>query len=109
MSEVKRLKGIPDGDELLDRVGPLELAAHDFRITLTEDRLNRDHVNTERIAVETHRQAGVEVRNVMQRDKGKNPEDLPTAPSIKALVRRHRRQIASATQELSSPQLMEGE
>jgi hypothetical protein len=68
-------------------------------ITLTEDRLNRDHVTTEHVAVETHRKGGEEVRSVMQRDKGKNPEDLPTAPSIKALVRRHRKQLESATQE----------
>lgn len=100
VTDVKRHKGIRDNDELLDRVGPLELAAHDFRITLTEDRLNRDHVSSEQIACETHRKAGEEVRSVMQRDKGKKPEDLPPAPSIKALVRRHRKQVEKATQHL---------
>lgn len=40
ITEVKQKKGIPVNEELLDRVDPLELAAHDFRITLTEDRLN---------------------------------------------------------------------
>src|SRR5450755_623957 len=47
VSEAKHYKGIPPSEELLDRVGPLELAAHDFRIKLTEERLNRDTVTTE--------------------------------------------------------------
>jgi DNA-damage-inducible protein D len=93
VSEVKRRKGIPDAEELLDRIGPLELSAHDFRITLTEDRLNRENVNTEADAIATHRMVGSDVRAVMQKEDGKKPEDLPIAPSIKKIVQKHRKQI----------------
>jgi len=99
VADVKRTKGIPESDELLDRVGPLELAAHDFRITLTEDRLDRERISTEEHAICTHRQVGTEVRSVMQRDKGKKPEDLPPAPSIKNLVRKQRAATAGPTQK----------
>jgi len=93
VSDVKQLKGIPDGEELLDRIGPLELSAHDFRITLTEDRLNREDVHTEADAINTRRTVGREVRAVMQKEDGKKPEDLPIAPSIKQMVQKHRKQI----------------
>jgi hypothetical protein len=93
LDEVKHHKGIPPGDELLDRVGPLELAAHDFRITLTEDCLNRDSVKSEKHAIQTHRKVGEEVRDVIKRDNGASPENLPVAPSIKRLVNRERKQL----------------
>ena len=93
ITDVKRHKGIAQGEELLDRVGPLELAAHDFRITLTEDRLNREGVNSEGHAILTHKKAGQEVRAVMQREDGKKPEDLPVAASIKKLVHKRRKEI----------------
>jgi DNA-damage-inducible protein D len=54
LADVKRRKGIPDQEELLDNIGRLELSAHDFRATLTEHRLNRDSVKSERAAIETH-------------------------------------------------------
>jgi hypothetical protein len=31
----------------------------------------------------------------MQKDNGKNPEDLPAVPSIKNIVRKHRKQLTS--------------
>jgi DNA-damage-inducible protein D len=95
IAEIKQHKGIAASEELLDRVGPLELAAHDFRITLTEERLNRDSVRTEGHAISTHKQAGSEVRAIMQKDDGKNPEDLPVDTSIKRLVHQHRKQIGN--------------
>lgn len=93
LSEVKQHKGIPAEEELLDRVGPLELSAHEFRINLTEDRLNRNGVNSEGHAISTHKEVGREVRALMQKEEGKKPEDLPAAPSIKKLVNRQRKAI----------------
>ncbi len=97
LAEVRRERGVPDNDELLDRVGPLELAAHDFRITLTEDRLNRDSVKSEQHAMLTHRKVGEEVREVIRRDNGKSPENLPLAPSIRKFVNRERKKLKDAT------------
>jgi DNA-damage-inducible protein D len=94
LAEVKQQRNIPASDDLLDRVGPLELAAHDFRITLTEDRLNRDSVKSEQRAIDTHHRVGVEVRSLIKHDKGQGPEGLPIAPSIKRLVVRERKQLS---------------
>lgn len=85
-----------DSDELLDRVGRLELSALDFRATLTEERLKRDDVKTEYRANETHRSVGQEVPAVMVRDNGVTPEDLPIEPSITPLVRKERKKIKDA-------------
>jgi DNA-damage-inducible protein D len=93
LSDVKTRKGLLPNEDLLDNVGRLELSAHDFRSTLTEHRLNRDDVRTEQRAIETHRAVGQQVRNVMMRDNGVRPEDLPKEPSIKRLVQKHRKQI----------------
>lgn len=89
-------QGLDPSQELLDHVGRLELSAHDFRATLTEERLNRDMVKTEQRAIDTHRAIGREVRQVMMRDNGVKPEDLPTEPSITKLVRQQRKQIKDA-------------
>jgi DNA-damage-inducible protein D len=91
LSEVKALKGLSPADEILDHVGPLELSAHEFKANLTEQRLNRDHVKTEQRAIETHRSVGSEVRQLMVKDHGVRPEDLPTEPSIKRLVQKQQR------------------
>ena len=96
LAEIKRYKNVPDGDELLDRVGPLELSAHDFRATLTEERLNRDSVKSETHAIQTHLKVGQEVRELIKRDNGKTPESLPLAPSIKKLINREKRQLKDA-------------
>jgi DNA-damage-inducible protein D len=93
---VKEYKSIAQDEELLDRIGSLELSAHDFRIKVTEDRLNNSDVRAEDHAINTHRQVGAEVRSIMQKDNGKSPEDLPPAPSIRKLVQKHRRQIKAA-------------
>jgi len=96
VGDVKAYKGIPLAEDLLDRIGSLELSAHDFRIKVTEDRLKKSSVRSEEHAINTHQQVGSEVRAVMQKENGKNPEDLPPARSIKKLVQQQRKQIEAA-------------
>jgi len=96
LGDVKARKGLKQADDLLDRAGRLELAANDFRITLTEERLNRDEVRTESQAISTHKEVGNEVRATMVRNKGIRPEDLPVEPSIKPLVQKQRRILKDA-------------
>jgi DNA-damage-inducible protein D len=96
VAELKTRRGLSPSEELLDRVGRLELSALDFRATLTEERLKRDDVKTEYRANETHRSVGQEVRDVMVRDNGVTPEDLPIEPSITPLVRKERKKIKDA-------------
>jgi DNA-damage-inducible protein D len=93
LSEVKAIKQIPPSEDLLDNISRLELSAHDFRATLAEHRLNRDGVNDERRAIETHRDAGEQVRGVLMQHNGVAPERLKAEPSIKRLVQKHRREL----------------
>jgi DNA-damage-inducible protein D len=86
LSDIKRKKGIGEKENLLDRAGRTELAANEFRITQTEEKLIRDKVDTESHAIITHREVGQEVRNVIRRIGGRMPEDLPPEESIKKLV-----------------------
>lgn len=44
VSDLKKRKKIHEKEDLLDNVGRLELAANEFRITLTEERLQKDAV-----------------------------------------------------------------
>jgi DNA-damage-inducible protein D len=97
LSDVKVRKGLTRNDELLDHLGRLELSAHDFRANLTEERLNRESIKDEGRAIETHRKVGQHVREVMMRDNGVRPEDLPTEPSIKKLVLREQRRIRNSS------------
>lgn len=86
LSDIKMRKGIPPNEDLLDRAGRTELAANEFRITQTEGKLVRDGVTLERDAINTHKNVGREVRNVIKKLGGKMPEDLPPEESIKKLT-----------------------
>lgn len=59
-------------------MGSEELAANLFRITQTESKLKRDKVKTEGIANETHYTIGKNIREVIAKNGGIMPEDLPT-------------------------------
>jgi len=93
VAEIKQRKGIPKKENLLDRVDRAELAANEFRITQTEQKLQRGQIKGERAATETHREVGKEVRNTIQKIGGTPPEDLPSAPSIKELEKAKKRRL----------------
>jgi DNA-damage-inducible protein D len=101
LASVKVHKGLGVKEELLDRVGELELSAHDFKARLTTHRLTRNNVKNEADAIDTHRKVGREVRDAIERDNGVKPESLPIEPSIKPLVQKHKRQIKKAQQKLN--------
>lgn len=91
--EIKKRKSIRKNEDLLDRAGRTELAANEFRITQTEDKLSRDKINTERAAIETHKNVGREIRNAINKLGGTMPEDLAAEPSIKLLERERRKKL----------------
>lgn len=86
LTEIKAKKGLKLKENLLDCVGHTELAANEFRITQTKDKLIRDGVNGEQAAIDTHRNVGSEIRNVIKKLGGTMPEDLPAEESIKKLT-----------------------
>ncbi|HEX4311641.1 MAG TPA: DNA damage-inducible protein D [Acidobacteriaceae bacterium] len=82
---IKIKKKIPEKDDLLDCIGPTELAANEFRATLAEDVLRTKGIREETKAIDTHRAVGVHVRETIKKAGGTMPENLPAAPSIKKL------------------------
>ncbi len=93
LSDIKKRKGISVNEDLLDRASRTELAANEFRITQTEDKIIRERVSGEPSAIETHMQVGREVRNTIKKLGGKMPEDLPAETSIKKLVQKQKKEI----------------
>lgn len=92
VSDVKRKKGISSGDDLLDCAGRAELAANEFRITQTEQKLVREAVKGETSAINTHFRVGKEVRKAIENLGGTMPEELPKEPSIKRIIAKRKRQ-----------------
>lgn len=90
LTEVERDKGIKRGD-LLDRAGSTELAANLFRITQTDEKLQKDNVQGEREAANTHNMVGGKVRQTIKDIGGELPEKLPAEQHIKELKKELKR------------------
>lgn len=90
-------KQVPEGEDLLDCINPTELAANEFRVTQTEDKLKREGFAGEQRAIETHFAVGKKVRKTIEELGGIMPEDLPAAPSIKKLAAQHDRAVKKLT------------
>jgi DNA-damage-inducible protein D len=86
--QIKDRKRIPPKEQLMDRMGTTELAANQFRMTQTRDKLAREKVRDQGQAIQAHNQVGKEVRQAIQRIGGTLPEDLPPAEHIKRLAKR---------------------
>jgi len=86
--DIKTRKRIPPKEQLMDRMGTTELAANQFRMTQTRDKLAREKIRDQQRAIDTHKQVGKEVRDAIQRIGGTLPENLPPAEHIKQVQRR---------------------
>jgi len=85
---IKAKKAIPDKDNLLDRMNATELAANQFRMTQTRDKLARDGISNQARAIQVHEQVGKEVRQAIERIGGTPPEKIPPAEHIKEVEKR---------------------
>jgi DNA-damage-inducible protein D len=102
VADIKERKQIDQHEELLDRMGRAELAANDFRITQTEERLRREEAVGQTKAIETHHQVGKTVRKAIEEIGGTMPENLAPEPSLKPLLdakRRKRKRLPPQTGE----------
>ncbi|MBE7414612.1 MAG: DNA damage-inducible protein D [Deltaproteobacteria bacterium] len=86
--EIKSFKGVSEKENLLDRMGTTELAANQFRMTQTRDKLARERVHNQQKAIKTHEEVGKEVRAAIQRIGGTLPENIPAAEHIKNVEER---------------------
>ena len=98
--DIKTRKHIPEKDNLMDRMNATELAANQFRMTQTRDKLARDTIRDQQQAVHTHEQVGKEVRDAIKRIGGTPPESIPPAEHIKEVEKR----IKAATPKLELDQ-----
>ena len=94
---IKQRKAIPEKDNLLDRMNATELAANQFRMTQTRDKLARDRVGSQAHAIQTHEQVGKEVRDAIKRIGGTLPENIPPAEHIKEVEKRVKTAIPKLT------------
>lgn len=78
--EIRKKKGLGK-DKILDRAGPTELAANLFRITQTDDKLQKEIDDGRKIgeeaATDTHYTVGKIVRETIKKIGGEMPENLP--------------------------------
>lgn len=85
---IKQRKGIAKKENLMDRMDTTELAANQFRMTQTRDKLARERVNSQQQAIRTHETVGREVREAIKRIGGTMPENIPPAEPISAVEKR---------------------
>lgn len=79
MDEVRRMKGLPEGAQILDYAGSEELAANLFRITQTAAALRRQAAPNEMTATNTHVRVARAVRQAIEISENPRPEELPPA------------------------------
>ena len=76
--DIAKRKGLRYREDILDNMGSDELIANLFRISQTEQKLRKDNIKTEKEANDTHYTIGKNIREVIAKNGGTMPEDLPT-------------------------------
>ena len=89
--DIAKRKGLRYREAILDNMGSDELIANLFRISQTEQKLKKDNIKTEKEANETHYTIGKNIREVIAKNGGTMPEDLPTPEkSLKQLEKENK-------------------
>ncbi len=92
--DIAKRKGLRYREDILDNMGSEELAANLFRITQTESRLKKDNICSEKEANKTHYNIGKNIREVIEKNGGTMPEDLPTPKkSLKQLEKENKKTL----------------
>lgn len=76
--DIAKRKGLRYREDILDNMGSEELAANLFSITQTESKLKKDNIYGEKEANKTHYNIGKNIREVIAKNGGTMPEELPT-------------------------------
>jgi len=85
---IKARKGIAPKEQLMDRMNTTELAANQFRMTHTREKLKLEKIKNQRDALETHEMVGREVRAAIAKIGVAMPENIPPAEPIKNVEKR---------------------
>lgn len=102
--QLKRQRKLPTSTttRLQDYMGRTELAANLFRVTQTEERLRQDEVKTQVHAERTHRNIGSRIRQMVQENTGKLPEQLPIQrrlPEVKKELKKAKKALEKVDNE----------
>ena len=91
--DIAKRKGLKYRQQILDHMGSDELIANQFRISLTNQKLKNDNIQGEKNANDTHYIVGKNIRDVIAKNNGDLPEDLPTPKkSIKELEKESKKE-----------------
>jgi len=85
---IKAGKGIDPKEQLMDRMNTTELAANQFRMTHTREKLKLERIKDPRDAMATHEMVGREVRAAIAKIGVAMPENIPPAEPIKNVEKR---------------------
>ena len=77
-NDIAKRKNLRYREDILDNMGSVELAANLFRITQTEEKLINDQIRGEGKANIMHYNIGKNIREVIAKNGGTMPENLPT-------------------------------
>ena len=92
--DIAKRKGLRYREDILDNMGSEELAANLFRITQTESKLKKDNIQTEKDANKAHYNIGNNIREVIKKNGGTMPENLPTPKkSLKQLEKENKKML----------------
>lgn len=92
--DISKRKNLDDKEDILDWMGSTELAANLFRITQTEEVIDKKKINGEENACNTHYKVGKAVRNAIKEIGGTMPEELPTPEkSVKEIENNIKKQL----------------
>ena len=93
-NDIAKRKGLRYREDILDNMGSDELIANLFRISQTEQKLKKDNIQTEKDATKAHYTIGKNIREVIAKNGGTMPEDLPTPKkSLKQLEKENKKTL----------------
>ncbi len=97
-NDIAKRKGLRYREDILDNMGSDELIANLFRISQTEQKLKRDNVTIEKDANNAHYEVGKNIREVIAKNGGTMPEDLPTpSKSLKEIESKMKNKLLKNT------------
>ena len=93
-NDIAKRKGLRYREDILDNMGTDELIANLFRISQTEQKLRKDNIQGEKEANDTHYNIGKNIREVIEKNGGTMPEELPTPEkSLKQLEKDNKKML----------------
>ena len=85
-NDIAKRKGLRYREDILDNMGSEELVDNLFRIAQTEAKIKNSNIKDEKLANNTHYKIGKNIREVIIKNGGTLPEELPTpSKSIKQI------------------------